>query len=115
MLLVYRVAEHTVKLLAMMSPNETTELVYARLASTFRVGAARDTDPGLKLYVGPPFGQEIAVAFAASIPLYDGLRPMIEPAEPYLDWLRGRVAEARAMDPDFKGEWVYFFVTTRPG
>jgi hypothetical protein len=62
--------------------------------------------------VGPPYGQEIAAAFAASAPLYDGVRPTLEPAVPYLDWLRERVRAVRAGQPDFKGEWVYFFVAT---
>ncbi|EAQ25794.1 DUF4384 domain-containing protein [Roseovarius sp. 217] len=74
------------------------------------------TQPGsdAPILIGPPFGQEIAVAFAASAPLYDTRRPTIEPAAEYLGWLRDRVAAAEAADPDFKGEWVYFFVTTRP-
>ena len=67
-----------------------------------------------QITVGPPYGQEIAVAFAASAPLFDGLRPLSEPAAPYLTDLKSRVAEARARDPDFKGEWVYFMVVTHP-
>lgn len=97
-----------------LSPSDSAPLIRAAAGSTFRVGAATASDPGLKLLVGPPYGQEIAVAFAASRPLYDGLRPMVEPAGPYLDWLRSQVAAARARDPGFKGEWVYFFVTTGP-
>jgi hypothetical protein len=69
---------------------------------------------GLQLTIAPPFGQEIAAAFAASEPLYDGLRPIQEPAAPYLAFLQERVREARAKNPDFKGEWVYFFITTMP-
>lgn len=74
------------------------------------------TQPGsdAPILIGPPFGQEIAVAFAASAPLYDTPRPTVEPAAEYLDWLRERVAAAKAANLDFKGEWVYFFVTTRP-
>jgi len=52
------------------------------------------------------------VAFATSVPLYDGLRPMVEPAAPYLAFLRDRVAQARGAHADFKGEWVYFFIST---
>ena len=66
----------------------------------------------MQIFIGPPYGQEIAVAFAASEPLYDGLRPLVEPAAPYLEWLKTRVTAARQANPDFKGEWVYFFVTT---
>jgi hypothetical protein len=78
-----------------------------------RVGAPDAGEPFLNITIGPPYGQEIAAAFAASAPLYDGLRPLSEPADAYLAWLKTRVAEARARDPDFKGEWVYFFVSTR--
>ena len=71
------------------------------------------TEPFLNITIGPPYGQEIAAACAASSPLYDGLRPLSDPAGPYLEWLKARVAEARAKDPNFKGEWVYFFVSTK--
>ena len=37
---------------------------------------------------------------------------MVEPAAPYLAFLKSRVAARRAEHADFKGEWVYFFVTT---
>lgn len=68
----------------------------------------------LDVTIGPPYGQEIAVAFAASVPVYQGVRPLVEPAGPYLEFLKARIAEARAATPDFKGEWVYFFVSTKP-
>lgn len=95
-----------------LAPNEQSPLRRAEAKSALRVGAREAGAPGLQIVVGPPYGQEIAVAFAASAPLYEGLRPLIEPAAPYLEWLKARVAQARAADPDFKGEWVYFFVTT---
>lgn len=111
-----------------LAPNEivTTRLVPAQSnlrigeleddAATSTLGAAAEADMvqfgGLKIYIGPPYGQEITVAFAASRPLYDGLRPIQEPALPYLNWLKAQIARARADDPDFKGEWVYFFVAT---
>lgn len=78
------------------------------------VGKSDGTNPALDLKIGPPFGQEIAAAFASSVPLYKGDRPLIEPAAPYLAFLKDRVAAARAEHADFKGEWVYFFITTRP-
>jgi hypothetical protein len=77
------------------------------------VGSRRSESPSLALTVGPPYGEEIAVAFAVSYPLYDGVRPTVEPAERYLSFLRDRVAATRARHHDLKGEWVYFFVTTR--
>ena len=69
--------------------------------------------PYLELIVSAPFGQEIAAAFASNVPLYEGTRPIQEPAEAYLEFLKERVAIARASHPDFKGEWVYFFISTR--
>ena len=95
-----------------LSPNDIVPLTLSPAQSRLRVGAKNPGDPGLQIVVGPPYGQEIAVAFAASHPLYTGLRPISEKAAPYLTWLSDRVTEARAIYPDFKGEWVYFFVST---
>ncbi|MCI5110221.1 MAG: DUF4384 domain-containing protein [Marivita sp.] len=98
-----------------LSPNQFTPLSLTPAEAALQIGAAAPLaagEPGLYIEIGPPFGQEIAVAFASSVPLYDGVRPLVEPAGPYLDWLRDRVSDARAREPDFKGEWVYFFVTT---
>jgi hypothetical protein len=94
-------------------PNDVVPLVLHPAQSAMVVGQAADGAQALEIVVGPPYGQEIAVAFAASAPLYEGLRPTVEEAGPYLEWLAARVAEARAADPAFKGEWVYFFVATR--
>lgn len=95
-------------------PNERVRLERFPAEQTFRIGADRADGNFLAVQIGPPYGQEIAVAFAASVPLYEPPRPLVEPAGPYLDFLRLKVAEARASTPDFKGEWVYFFVATRP-
>ncbi|NRB16738.1 MAG: DUF4384 domain-containing protein [Rhodobacteraceae bacterium] len=95
-----------------LSPNDVVPLTLSQAQSRLRVDAQKTGDPGLQTVVGPPYGQEIAVAFAASHPLYPGLRPFSEEATPYLIWLSERVAEARAAHPDFKGEWVYFFMST---
>jgi len=85
-----------------------------RLAAQERFALGRDMpgEPGLEITVGPPFGKEIAVAFSATRPLYDASRPMVEPAGPYLEFLGRRVAQLRAEDPKFRGEWVYFFIST---
>jgi Domain of unknown function (DUF4384) len=93
-------------------PNDTVPLALHPAQSAMRIGAGDGGTPYLNITIGPPYGQEIAAAFAASAPLYDGVRPLSEPAEPYLDWMAGQVAAARAANPDFKGEWVYFFVST---
>ncbi|MBY6067863.1 DUF4384 domain-containing protein [Leisingera aquaemixtae] len=95
-----------------LSPNELVPLAEAAPKTALRVGAKEAGDPGLQITVGPPYGQEIAVAFAASHPLYGGTRPLSEPAEPYLEFLRSQVAAARRQHADFKGEWVYFLITT---
>lgn len=97
-----------------LSPNAESPLRRAAPEARVQIGAEAPGGAGLHVRIGPPYGQEIAAAFASSVPLYEGLRPLVEPAGPYLDWLRERVAEARAAEPDFKGEWVYFFVTTAP-
>ncbi len=95
-----------------LSPNELAPLAEAAPKTALRVGAKAAGDPGLQITVAPPYGQEIAVAFAASHPLYEGLRPLSEPAGPYLDFLRAQVAAARTEHAGFKGEWVYFLITT---
>lgn len=95
-----------------LSPNEVTPLVLSPPAAPLRIGALTPNDPGLFITIGPPFGQEIAVAFATSQQLFEGPRPLVEPAGPYLADLRGAIADARAQDPEFKGEWAYFFVST---
>ena len=95
-------------------PNNTVGLSLVTAETLIGVGIDSPGQPGLKITIGPPFGQEIAVAFAASQPLYEGYRPIFEPAAPYLAELKGLVSHARASNPDFKGEWVYFFITTSP-
>ncbi len=96
-----------------LQPNDYVPLGAVGVKEVLQIGAAEAAGPSLDIRVAPPFGQEIMVAFAASEPLYAGLRPISEPAEPYLEALKAAVAEARAQDPGFKGEWVYFFVETR--
>ena len=95
-----------------LAPNDQVPLREIAADAPYRIGTRSPAEAGLHLRIGPPYGQEIAVAFAASEPLYEGLRPIVEPAAPYLEWLKARVAEAREKNPDFKGEWVYFFVAT---
>ena len=95
-----------------LEPNEYAPLRQADAQAVQQIGARTMEESGIKLVIGPPYGQEIAVAFAASEPLFDGLRPIQEPAAPYLEWLKEQVATARDRNPDFKGEWVYFFVST---
>ncbi len=96
-------------------PNDTVPLRLRPAKSSMRVGAPDADEPFLNITIGPPYGQEIATAFAASAPLYDEARPLSEPAEPYLEFLKAQVTAARAKHPDFKGEWVYFFVSTKDG
>lgn len=95
-------------------PNEYVGLKMLEAKSLIGVGTDQPGEPGLKILIGPPYGQEIAVAFASSHPLYGGLRPIVEPAEPYLSELKDLISNARAKHSDFKGEWVYFFITTKP-
>ena len=101
-----------------LAPNQYTPLQIVPARAEVPIGSPRPLqpgEPGLYIEVGPPFGQEIAVAFVASHPLSEETRPIIEPAEDYLAWLKEQVAAARARHPEFKGEWVYFFVSTAAG
>ncbi|NIZ13168.1 DUF4384 domain-containing protein [Phaeobacter sp. HF9A] len=95
-------------------PNSYVPLTEAAPKSRLRVGAKEEGDVGLQISVGPPYGQEIAVAFAASHPLFapTAPRPLQEPAAPYLAALKQAVSAARQEHADFKGEWVYFLITT---
>lgn len=96
-----------------LQPNQIVPLEFTTAKSALSVGRERSDGPALDITISAPFGQEIAAAFAASTPLYEGLRPLQEPAGPYLGFLKQQVAAARARDADFKGEWVYFFITTQ--
>ena len=93
-------------------PNERVRLELLPAKQLSKVGAERADGNFLEVTVGPPYGQEIAVAFAASHALYSGSRPIQELAAPYLAFLQQQVADARTTHPDFRGEWVYFFVET---
>lgn len=97
------------------APNDRKPLRQHEADAPYRIGTRTPSEQGLHMVIAPPYGQEIVVAFAASDPLYEGLRPIIEPAAPYLEWLKLRVTEAREKNPNFKGEWVYFFVSTSEG
>ncbi|MDU8946554.1 DUF4384 domain-containing protein, partial [Ovoidimarina sediminis] len=97
-----------------LAPNDIVPLTRHPPETELRIGDATGNGPALDIRIGPPFGQEIAVAFATSAPLDTGGRPLSEPAGPYLDWLRTEIARTRAATPDFRGEWAYFFVTTAP-
>ena len=93
-------------------PNDRVPLKKRAADSVLHVGAPDRGEPFLNITIGPPYGNEIAVAFAASDPLYGGTRPLSESAAPYLAWLKTQVAAARLADPNFKGEWTYFTVKT---
>ena len=97
-------------------PNATTPLTRAPPHSQLDVGARTATGAGLQITVAPPYGQEIAVAFAASHPLFSEQtpRPIQETAVEYLEDLQRAVSSARASHANFKGEWVYFLVVTTP-
>ena len=93
-------------------PNQWEPLQYYEPGANITVGDDGSGQPAIQLIVRPPFGRELAVAYASSEPIYDGLRDTIEPAEPYLAYLRGRIAELKSQHADYKGDWVYMFVET---
>ena len=92
-----------------LAPNEWVGPARLRAGERAVVGS---DEGGFSMTVAPPFGQEIAVAFATSHEVGDVAREATEPAGQYLARLRVRLAELRARHPDFRGEWVYFFVRT---
>ena len=95
-----------------LQPNEIVSSNYQSANTNLSIGKEIAGEPSLKIMIAPPFGQEIAVAFASSENLYDGLRPTIEPAKPYLKFLKTKIDQARLLNNKFKGEWVYFFIST---
>jgi len=94
-------------------PNQWEGVELHAPDTPLEIGADRGGRTSVKLIVQPPYGQELAIAYASSAPLYEGLRDTIEPAEPYLDFMRERIAALKAEDPDYRGEWVYMFIQTR--
>ncbi len=95
-------------------PNFAEPLQFYEPDSDISIGDDGNDTPAIKLLVKPPFGRELVVAYTSSVPLYEGLRDPIEPATPYLEFLRGRIAEVKAENADYKGDWVYMFVETQP-
>ena len=96
-------------------PNEFIDpvLLPARTALVFGDGSAADpARDKFTMRVSPPFGEDIAVAMVANMPLFDAPRPTVEAAGPYLEALAERMRAFRAR-PNFKGEWVYLFIETR--
>ena len=95
-----------------LQPNDIIPLNLQIANSNLSVGKETNGKPSLKIMIAPPFGQEIAVAFASSVNLYAELRPTIEPAQNYLIFLKTKIEQARLKQANFKGEWVYFFIET---
>jgi hypothetical protein len=98
-------------------PNEFIDPLTLPAKAPLVFGDGSEADPArgkFQMQVTPPFGQDIAVAMVANIPLFDIPRPTVEAAAPYLETLAERVEHLRRTNPDFKGEWVYLFVETRP-
>ncbi|MCH9000564.1 MAG: protein kinase, partial [Proteobacteria bacterium] len=69
---------------------------------------------GIERYrISPPFGLDLVVAVGSSVPLFEGARPEVEPADAYLASLVQALRAARAK-PGFRGEYSYLFVETKP-
>ena len=96
-------------------PNEHVSARNFGPKTLVKIGSPCDVGAPLEIRIAPPYGQEIAVAFASSVPLHNADRPLVEPAGEYLTWMREQVQKARETTPDFKGEWVYFLVSTSEG
>ena len=67
-----------------------------------------------KYAINPPFGLDLVVAIGASVPLFEGARPEVEPADAYLASLLQALRSARARETAFRGEYSYLFVETTP-
>lgn len=88
-----------------LEPNSSRRL---RAGEQFNVGEA-----GRSWTIGPPFGQELITVIASPTPLFDALRPEIEPdARTYLSLLRARLEAGRA-DPELAAH--YLIMQTEPG
>ena len=61
--------------------------------------------------IGPPFGQDLLVALVARRPLYQDRRPDVEAIEPYLTFLRDRMASE---PPEDAVRMAYRIVETMP-
>ncbi len=83
-----------------------------RPAERFTIGRGAEDGSGIRLRAAPPFGATVVLVVAASAPLFDPLRPDVEPAETYLRALEARIETLRAEDPGFRGEWAYLLVRT---
>jgi len=80
--------------------------------TTFELGADQSDNAAFSLRAAPPFGQDIGLVIATSRSLHSKMRPAIEKAAVYLEWLAERLNERRAADSGFQSEWAYLFVRT---
>ena len=93
-------------------PNQWEPLQYYQPGADITIGDNANGQSAVTLKAKPPFGRELVVAVASSVPLYNGLRPPVEPAAPYLAYLQTRITALKAENPAYKGDWVYMFVET---
>ncbi len=99
-----------------LAPNKFIDPFILEAEASLVFGDRSDRDPAkgkFELRVSQPFGQDIAVAMVTSERLFDGPRPIVEPAASYLAVLANRLGDLRRLKPDFRGEWVYLFVETQ--
>jgi hypothetical protein len=95
-----------------LTPNTLAPLRRLTTGEEISIGDGQADGSGITLTVAPPFGKDIVVALAATRRLFAEDRPITEDAGAYLAALKARVAELRAADPTFRGEWAYIFVET---
>jgi serine/threonine protein kinase len=67
-----------------------------------------------KYAVTPTEGLDLVVTVGSSVPLFEGVRPEVEPADAYLASLLQALRSARAREATFRGEYSYLFVGTTP-
>lgn len=93
-------------------PRDGRPLTLLEPAAWVDLNAQEELASGAFLRVGPPYGQDIAVALASNSRIFDAPRPLSEPASEYLTDLTEALTRLGAA-PGFKGEWFYLFVETR--
>jgi hypothetical protein len=70
---------------------------------------------GTKNYaISPPFGLDLVIAVGSSVPLFEGSRPEVEPADAYFASLLQALRAAQVREAAYRGEYSYLFVETTP-
>jgi hypothetical protein len=89
-------------------PSQTVPASQVSPRQRLRIGGTE------KYAVTPTEGLDLVVTVGSSVPLFEGVRPEVEPADAYLASLLQALRSARAREATFRGEYSYLFVGTTP-